>query len=144
MMTARRHQNRAAAAAGAGVRVGPPARALACAVLVALCCICGCTADGGEFAARTPAPIITAVMEGRLGTVVALLDAGVDPNTQNRNGLSLLACAALYGQLHVAEMLLKRRGVDPELRDNDFHTPLGHSAMIKVGWVGGWLVWVGG
>lgn len=82
------------------------------------------TAAGGSY------QLITAVIENKMEEVKRLLDEGADVNTHNVRGLTLLSCATLYGNLDIAEMLLKR-GADREERDGDGHTPLGHAALIR-------------
>lgn len=54
------------------------------------------------------------IKEGRLEEIVPLLDKGVSPDARDRPGWTLLSAAAMYGQLAILKLLL-RRGADVNL-----------------------------
>ena len=59
----------------------------------------------------------------RRGVAWLLLSRGVDPNTRDIHGLTLLHAAAWCGDKSAAELLLKA-GADPNARDAEGNTPL--------------------
>lgn len=61
--------------------------------------------------------LAVACAAGVLPLVAALLDAGADPNAQDRTGASCLSLGCAAGHAHVAERLLKGTDVDSGLRD---------------------------
>ena len=64
-----------------------------------------------------------AAERGDLKMLTRLLDAGLDPNTHDANGMLPLYAAARMGQLEALALLLAR-GADPRGRIKEGHTPL--------------------
>jgi uncharacterized protein len=75
--------------------------------------------------ARNPrlvvAPIHSAAASRQNETVLALLDAGADPNARQENGFVALHAAAQHGDRELAELLLER-GADPSAATDDGRT----------------------
>jgi len=61
-------------------------------------------------------PLMHAIHKNQRGSVVALLEAGADPNRTGANGLTPLMMAAGYGYGDIVRDLLNR-GADPKLKD---------------------------
>lgn len=68
-------------------------------------------------------PLEHAIHKRQPAAVVALLDAGADPNRADSRGITPLMMAAGYGYTDIVQILLKR-GADPRLRDRDGATAL--------------------
>src|SRR5437870_2758650 len=68
-------------------------------------------------------PLEHAIHKAQMGTMVALIDAGADPNPANPRGMPPLMRAAGYGYTDMVNVLLMR-GADPRQRDRDGATAL--------------------
>ena len=82
---------------------------------------------GTDLNAREPqggsTPLIVASLFGQSASVEALLNAGVDVNSQNNEGSTALHTAAFFCHKDVVELLLEN-GADTELRNGYGRTPL--------------------
>jgi ankyrin repeat protein len=68
-------------------------------------------------------PLEHAVHKHQTASLVALLDAGADPNRADPHGTTPLMMAAGYGYTDMVQILL-RRGADPKMRNRDGATAL--------------------
>ena len=68
-------------------------------------------------------PLEHAVHKHQVASLVALLDAGADPNRSSPNGTTPLMMAAGYGYTDMVQILLKR-GADAKLTDHNGMTAL--------------------
>ena len=68
-------------------------------------------------------PIHDAARDGDIAGVEALLDAGVDVNAKEENGMTPLHYAAQYGRKEIVELLIDE-GAEVNAKDNDGRTPL--------------------
>jgi ankyrin repeat protein len=81
--------------------------------------------------------ILIAANEGRTGVVIDLMQRGMDANTTDRDGTSLLGIAARAGNLELAKLLLQNRA-SPHRKNRYGDTPLllatsqGHTAIMQV------------
>lgn len=71
-------------------------------------------------------PLEHAVHKHQLATLVALLDAGADPNRADRGGRTPLMLAAGYGYTDMVTVLMQH-GADASLRDLDNATALNYA-----------------
>ena len=67
-----------------------------------------------ELARKYKNMLFYSIKEGKLEDIEPLLDKGVNPNARDRPGWTLFSAAAMYGQLEIMKLLL-RRGADVTL-----------------------------
>ncbi len=90
-----------------------------------------------------PALIHDLAYAGDIERVIHLIKKGkqsksFDINKRNQNGHTLLHCAAKNGFIDIVKLLIVIRGVNQEIRDNEFWTPLhwaawnGHEQVVKL------------
>jgi uncharacterized protein len=72
------------------------------------------------------------VSDGKLGQVVALLDAGQDPNTRDNSGWTPLHFAAQMNQLEIAQILISR-GASVDAQDCNGNSPLARAVFSSCG-----------
>ena len=72
-------------------------------------------------------PIHDAARDGDIAGVEALLDAGVDVNAKEENGMTPLHYAAQYGRKEIVELLIDE-GAEVNAKDEDGWTPLHEAA----------------
>src|SRR5436190_4832961 len=73
-------------------------------------------------------PLMHAIHRNQIAAVVALLDAGADPNRTSRNGETPLMMASGYGQTPIVQLLLKR-GADTRIVDHGGESALDYSLV---------------
>jgi ankyrin repeat protein/spore coat protein CotH len=86
---------------------------------------------GGETGLKVSAPekdIWLAARTGNMEAVKQHLANGVDANTRNNQGSTLLSWATVLGQTRIAELLIQK-GADVNARNGDGSTPL-HGAVL--------------
>lgn len=97
--------------------------------------ICACIASSATFAAAFD-DILIAANEGRTEVVIDLMQRGMDANTTDRDGTSLLGIAARAGNLELVKLLLQNRA-STHRKNRYGDTPLllatsqGHTAIIQ-------------
>lgn len=73
--------------------------------------------------------IVYAAENGHVEKVKELLDAGIDPNVQDRYGNTPLAIATDYGRIEIVRVLLEA-GADPNLQDRSGYTPIIYTGIF--------------
>lgn len=68
-------------------------------------------------------PLLHAIHKAQPAAVAALLDAGADPNSTERDGSTALMMAAGYGYTNIVKLLLAR-GANPQIATSDGITAL--------------------
>ena len=74
--------------------------------------------------------LMQAAVNGRLGAAKTLIEAGANPNAQNKSGETALMWAAAYNELEMLKLLLKNKA-DPKMKDE-----LGWTALMVASWAG--------
>ncbi|AFJ03173.1 Ankyrin [Methylophaga frappieri] len=70
------------------------------------------------------------VRQGDFGQLQILIDSGVDPDSQDADGASLLMLASQLGHTDIATLLLEK-GADLHATGEDGKTPLMYAAMFN-------------
>jgi uncharacterized protein len=73
-------------------------------------------------------PLMHAIHKNQLGSVIALLSAGADPDLASPNGLTPLMLAAAQGEGEIVEELLAT-GADPRVKQPGGETALTHAVV---------------
>jgi hypothetical protein len=81
----------------------------------------------GEFGETA---LMQAAVNGRVQAAATLLEAGANPNAQNKDGETALMWAAAYNELEMIKLLLDM-GADPKRKDSS-----GWTALMVAAWAG--------
>ena len=86
--------------------------------------------EGKKQTKKAKKTMISAVVAGDIAGVQRLLDQGLDADTKNKQGMSLLYIASQNGHTEVADLLIDH-GADVNALDNKGNTPLLIAAAIN-------------
>ncbi|HRN77896.1 MAG TPA: ankyrin repeat domain-containing protein [Candidatus Dependentiae bacterium] len=77
-----------------------------------------------DISEKAPGFVYTEAFRGMVPAALLLIQAGANPNVQNKFGYTLLQLSIQYNAYETLKYLLKYRGINPNIQDNDGDTAL--------------------